>query len=336
MKLIMNKKFLPFLFLPVLLMAISCDRVEKDPLGDEMARFNAWVDVNNLSSYKTPSGLYYINQVEGTGDSPRDSDIIVYKYINRNLDGYIYNNTYKDTAKLYDIYGLYKSTTHYVPVVKQYFSKNSTPRGLIEGLGKMKVGGKARLIMPSSLAYGKDGYGQIPSYTSLIWDIELVNVFHGTIAEYEQSLIDKYVTDNGFTPLNDTLYYKQKVAGVDNGGVKKDSIVAINYIGRFLNDGFIFDTNIKQVALDSNIYNSSRTYSSWSFRVGSTSKYDGVDPPKLTFQSALTHMKEGETSYFLFPSKYMYGADGNTTGATIIPAYTPLVFEIQLVTVKPK
>ncbi|MCF6184979.1 MAG: FKBP-type peptidyl-prolyl cis-trans isomerase, partial [Bacteroidales bacterium] len=49
-------------------------------------------------------------------------------------------------------------------------------KGWDEGISYMKKGGKATLIMPSSLAYGASGAGSIPPYTSLIFEVELIDV----------------------------------------------------------------------------------------------------------------------------------------------------------------
>jgi len=45
---------------------------------------------------------------------------------------------------------------------------------LDEGIGYMKKGGTAILIVPSDLAYGPDGYSDIPGYTPLIFTVELL------------------------------------------------------------------------------------------------------------------------------------------------------------------
>ncbi len=51
--------------------------------------------------------------------------------------------------------------------------------GFDEGILYMKEGGKARFLIPSSLAYGPGGYYTIPGYTPLLFDVELVKVAPG-------------------------------------------------------------------------------------------------------------------------------------------------------------
>jgi peptidylprolyl isomerase len=48
--------------------------------------------------------------------------------------------------------------------------------GWKSGLLGLKVGGKRRLVIPSSLAYGASGSGPIPPYANLVFDVQLTGV----------------------------------------------------------------------------------------------------------------------------------------------------------------
>lgn len=318
------KKYL-FLLIPFLLLVVACDRVVEDPKGDEMARLQAWLKINNVTTPPNESGLYYINKQEGTGVSPVDTNFVLFSYVERDLSDNVSATSYRDTAKIYD---LYKSTTHYTPEFKQIFSNVSQLKGLVEGLEIMKEGGKARLIIPSSLGYGKNGSGSIGSYTTLIYDLELNKVVPDPTV-YEQSLIDEYLAKNpGFISISDSIYMKQLDDGARNCVVAKDSNVYVYYTGRFL-DGYVFDTNVLSVAYANNIYSSSKSYSLLSFVVGGGTVKPGFD-------LAVRHMIEGEKVRVIIPSAYAYGKEGNSSGTPIIQPYSTLVFDIELKNVKPK
>lgn len=326
----MNSRFsLFFVFFFILGVMASCDRVTEDPKGDEMARFEAWIDINNLSAYKTPSGLYFITEREGTGPIPVDSNYVLFSYAVRNLDGAVFETNYKDTAELYAFYGIYNPRGHYVPLFKQYIKNSFSIPGVEEAFDALKEGSKIRLIMSSDLAYGGITHGNIPPYSSIIYDIELEKVITDPEA-YEQSIIDKYLVDStGFELKVDSIYYKRTKIGTGTTGIGKDSIVKVNYVGRFL-DGYIFDSNIIQVAKDNGFYDS-RNPEKWSpleFSVG----LEDPQSPILGFHVAVKQMQEGEKAYIIIPSKYAYGKFGNTS----IPPYSPLLFEIEVVSVARK
>ena len=51
-------------------------------------------------------------------------------------------------------------------------------RGMEQGVVDMQTGGKRRLIIPPSLAYGTEGEGPIPPNSTLIFDVEIFKI-HG-------------------------------------------------------------------------------------------------------------------------------------------------------------
>lgn len=111
-----------------------------------------------------PSGLYYIELEEGTGRMPQMNDTVAFRYTAKLLDGRLFDSNVDAAEPITFIVG-----------------SNILIKGIEEGVRYMKDGGKARLITPSSLAYGTQGvWGVIPGYTPIYWNIELVSVKAGS------------------------------------------------------------------------------------------------------------------------------------------------------------
>ena len=108
----------------------------------------------------TPSGLKYIDEVVGTGDSPKTGQTVTVNYT-----GWLENGTKFDSS--FDHGGPFSFQIGIDPII----------RGWVEGLMTMKVGGKRRLIIPPQLGYGARGAGGvIPPNATLIFEVELLGV----------------------------------------------------------------------------------------------------------------------------------------------------------------
>lgn len=112
---------------------------------------------NNITVKPTASGLYFINQKTGTGAQPKAESTVVVHYTGHLLNGVVFDSS--------------------IERGKPFETKlNQVIPGWTEGIALMKVGGKARLIIPSKLAYGARDAGQIPPYSPLVFDVELIEV----------------------------------------------------------------------------------------------------------------------------------------------------------------
>ena len=106
----------------------------------------------------TPSGLKYIIEKEGAGESPKATDQVTV----------FYRGTFT-SGKEFD------GNIGKEPIT---FGLNQVIRGWTEGLQLMKPGGKALFYIPYDIAYGANGHpsGVIPPKSDLIFEIELVKV----------------------------------------------------------------------------------------------------------------------------------------------------------------
>jgi FKBP-type peptidyl-prolyl cis-trans isomerase FkpA len=100
--------------------------------------------------------------------------------------------------------------------------------------------------------------------------------------------------------------------------------VLVNYSGKLLN-GQVFDTSIAAVAEKAGLLQEGRTYEPISFVVGSGQVIKGWD-------EGLLLLNAGAKAKFVIPSSLAYGEQGQ--GETI-PPYSTLVFDVELVSVKP-
>ncbi|WP_235941200.1 FKBP-type peptidyl-prolyl cis-trans isomerase [Cyclobacterium roseum] len=99
--------------------------------------------------------------------------------------------------------------------------------------------------------------------------------------------------------------------------------LAVNYTGMLL-DGTVFDTSLEQVAQENDVFNPNRTYEPYEVVLGMSNVING-------WHWSLSQMKEGEKAIALIPSSYAYG--NQSSGP--IPANSVLVFELDLVEVRP-
>lgn len=107
--------------------------------------------------FTTASGLQYSVTEPGTGASPKASDKVKVHYHGTLLDGTVFDSS-KEKGKPFE--------TQLTRVVK----------GWTEGIPLMKVGGKSRLFIPPSLAYGERDRSGIPANSLLIFDVELLEI----------------------------------------------------------------------------------------------------------------------------------------------------------------
>ncbi|ATM76514.1 MULTISPECIES: FKBP-type peptidyl-prolyl cis-trans isomerase [Serratia] len=106
---------------------------------------------------KTESGLLYKVEKEGTGEAPKDSDTVVVNYKGTLTDGTVFDNSYDRGEPL-------------------SFRLDGVIPGWTEGLKHIKKGGKIKLVIPPALAYGKNGVPGIPANSTLVFDVELLDV----------------------------------------------------------------------------------------------------------------------------------------------------------------
>jgi FKBP-type peptidyl-prolyl cis-trans isomerase FkpA len=109
-------------------------------------------------SVKTPSGIVYTTLKPGTGASPARTDTVRVHYRGTLTNGTEFDSSIKRGQPA-------------------EFALNGVIPCWTEGVQKMKVGEKARLVCPSALAYGERGAPpDIPGNSTLIFEVELLEI----------------------------------------------------------------------------------------------------------------------------------------------------------------
>jgi FKBP-type peptidyl-prolyl cis-trans isomerase FkpA len=107
---------------------------------------------------RTESGLIYSELVTGTGASPVATDVVTVHYQGSLRDGSVFDSSIeRGEPATFPLQGVIPCWT--------------------EGVQRMKVGGKSRLVCPASLGYGDRGVvPEIPGGAALVFEVELLGI----------------------------------------------------------------------------------------------------------------------------------------------------------------
>lgn len=128
-------------------------------LAEEPANMAKFIKEHDVNVAPSETGVYYLEIKTGTGDKPEEGDMVS-----------VYYNMYNTADKLVDSnYGM-------EPLSFEYGSGQMVP-GIDEAMGKMRVGGKATIIVPSAMGFGDIAVDKdLPANSIVIFDLELVEV----------------------------------------------------------------------------------------------------------------------------------------------------------------
>ena len=107
----------------------------------------------------TDSGLQYEVLKNGEGNKPKATDTVKVNYLGTLLDGTEFDSSYSRNKPA-------------------SFPLNRVIKGWTEGVQFMNVGAKYKFYVPSDLAYGARSTGKITSHSTLIFEVELLEIIH--------------------------------------------------------------------------------------------------------------------------------------------------------------
>ena len=131
-----------------------------DQLQKDIAIIEQYLEDNNIRAIKTKTGVFYIKDITTDGRLPTVGDKISVHYDGKLISGKVFDSSY-DRGNPFDF-----------PL-----GHGQVIAGWDIGLALFKEGEKGRLFVPSPLAYGRKGVGDLIIPNSiLIFDIELVKI----------------------------------------------------------------------------------------------------------------------------------------------------------------
>ncbi len=135
------------------------EKVNETLVKKENEDIEDYISRHEWKMNSTGTGLRYNIYYKGKGEKPKVNDKVVIRFAVNLINGVECYNSAKDGLKLIEL------------------GKAEVESGLEEGIMLMKVGDKAKLILPSHLAFGLLGdENKIPKRATLIYDVELVEI----------------------------------------------------------------------------------------------------------------------------------------------------------------
>lgn len=339
----MNNIMIKKLFLYVAVVAVfmtGCAKSEKTSSRESTKRYlDAWISINHPDATSTELGTYILDDEPGTGSEYEEKAFIIVKYTIRDLEGNVTSTTDKKIAQRIGDY----NPSYYYGNQVWLSGEGSLPIGVEDMLDGMKVGGTRTALIPSWL-FTTNRYKNKSDYfkkklknegSSAIYTVTLEG-FTDNILDVECDSMRVYSKKylDGVDTTSYGFYYKSLVEPADTHAFSSDTSIYINYTGRLLNRQ-VFDTTDPDTAKMYNIYSSSKTYSpveiNWSDEYSNItmSSDSSSDTDLITgFKMTLWKMRKYEKGVGMFFSPYGYASSGS---GNTIPAYAPLVFEIEIV-----
>ena len=232
----------------------------------------------------TPSGLASKVLIKGTGTvHPTKEDTVEVHYTGWTLDGKMFDSSVqrKSPAK---------------------FPLNRVIKGWTEGVQLMVKGEQRRFWIPSDLAYGDTPSRPGAPVGTLVFDVELREIFSAPTAPKDVAAAPADATT---TPSG--LAYKRLGAGTGTAHPTAADVVEVHYTG-WTTDGKMFDSSRSR---------------------GKTATFP-LNAVIKGWTEGLQLMVEGESTRFWIPGNLAYGDTPRRPGA---PAGT-LVFDVELVTIR--
>jgi cyclophilin family peptidyl-prolyl cis-trans isomerase len=125
---------------------------------------------------KTSTGLEYVITQKGTGKKPANGTQVYIHYSGFLENGTLFDSSVEEVAKTFGKFDAARAEAKgYQPIPFTAGSKSGLIPGFIEGIEQLSFGDKAVIFIPSHLAYGATGAGNvIPPNANIVFEIQLL------------------------------------------------------------------------------------------------------------------------------------------------------------------
>jgi len=270
-----------FISLLVIITFISCNGDDSmKNLNQDETDIIQYIEINNLDAQKTNSGVYYVIEEQGTGKKATRDAYVTLTYKGYLLDGTTFDSSKKEEGVTLDLLAV-------IP-------------GFAEGITYFNEGGKGKLLIPPSLAFGNSGASNlIPGGAVVIFDIEVKSVLN---AQNEDDILEYLLNNNLEAERTDSgVYYIIDALGEGNQ-ITENSSVTVKYTATLTN-GIEFD---KSSDTGSNFY------------------LQNVIPG---FAEGISLFKKGGKGKLIIPPSLAYGSDGVPN---VIPRNAIVIFDFEI------
>ncbi len=227
----------------------------------------------------TDSGLKYKITSHGDGKLAKSGDTVIMHYTGKFEDGEVFDSSYD------------RNEPFSFPL-----GAGRVIAGWDEGVALLHKGDKATFVIPPEIGYGSTRRGSIPANSTLIFDVELLNII--SIEPYEVAGLEIHSTDSGLQ------YYIVDPGKGDSPS--QGSNVEVNYTGYLQSNNEMFDSSLNRGT-------------PFRFPLGLGKVIKGWD-------EGVALMKIGARYRFIVPPDLGYG----DRGVGPIPAGSTLIFDVEL------
>lgn len=141
--------------------------------ADEPAAIAKYIADNNITAKPSQSGLYVVVNKKGNGPKVAVGKTVKVNYVGRLLDGNVFDTSVETVAKEA---GIYMDGRPYEPLT-YVVGQQAMIKGWDEGIMGQTAGSEITLVIPSKLAYGARGAGNmIMPYSPLTFTLTIESV----------------------------------------------------------------------------------------------------------------------------------------------------------------